>query len=127
MDMNEATSKALAAERAAARLTIKELARKSGLNERTLIRILQGERNINVLQIAQLAAVFDVYPHEIIETAERFLQRDERGDVDLAGVSDDPPSEDGSSSSRIRGVLDYDLAAKRGDVEAEQEEYMEEP
>lgn len=66
MDMNEATSKAIAAERSAAHLTIKELAKKANLNERTLIRLLQNERNINVIQLAQLAEVFGVYPHELI-------------------------------------------------------------
>lgn len=95
MDMNEATSKALAAERSAAHLTIKELAEKSGVPERTLIRLLKNERNINVIQIAQIASAVGVYPHEIIESAERFLERADRGPVTLETphVSDIPPTD----------------------------------
>lgn len=78
MDMNEATSKAIAAERSAAHMTIKELASKSGVPERTLIRLLKNERNINVIQIAQIADAVGIYPHELIESAERFIERDER-------------------------------------------------
>lgn len=94
MDMNEATSKAIAAERSAAHLTIKELAKKANLNERTLIRLLQNERNINVIQLAQLAEVFGVYPHELIEAAERFIERAERGPVSL---SVEPDSDDATA------------------------------
>lgn len=112
MDMNEATSKAIAAERSAAHLTIKELAKKANLNERTLIRLLQNERNINVIQLAQLAEVFEVYPHELIEAAERFIERAERGPVSL---SVEPDSDDATARDY------YAMAAKHGDIEAEQE------
>lgn len=112
MDMNEATSKAIAAERSAAHLTIKELAKKANLNERTLIRLLQNERNINVIQLAQLAEVFRVYPHELIEAAERFIERAERGPVSL---SVEPDSDDATARDY------YAMAAKHGDIEAEQE------
>lgn len=112
MDMNEATSKAIAAERSAAHLTIKELAKKANLNERTLIRLLQNERNINVIQLAQLAEVFGVYPHELIEAAERFIERAERGPVSL---SVEPDSNDATARDY------YAMAAKHGDIEAEQE------
>lgn len=118
MDMNEATSKAIAAERSAAHLTIKELAKKANLNERTLIRLLQNERNINVIQLAQLAEVFGVYPHELIEAAERFIERDERGPVSLS-------SEPDSDNATTRDY--YSMAAKHGDIEAEQEAYEELP
>ena len=103
MDMNEATSKAIAAERSAAHLTIKELAKKANLNERTLIRLLQNERNINVIQLAQLAEVFGVYPHELIEAAERFIERAERGPVSL---SVEPDSDDATARDY------YAMAAK---------------
>ena len=107
MDMNEATSKAIAAERSAAHLTIKELAKKANLNERTLIRLLQNERNINVIQLAQLAEVFGVYPHELIEAAERFIERAERGPVSL---SVEPDSDDATARDY------YAMAAKHGDI-----------
>lgn len=118
MDMNEATSKAIAAERSAAHLTIKELAKKANLNERTLIRLLQNERNINVIQLAQLAEVFGVYPHELIEAAERFIERAERGPVSL---SVEPDLDDATARDY------YAMAAKHGDIEAEQEAYEEMP
>ena len=118
MDMNEATSKAIAAERSAAHLTIKELAKKANFNERTLIRLLQNEGTINVIQLAQLAEVFGVYPHELIEAAERFIERAERGPVSL---SVEPDSDDATARDY------YAMAAKHGDIEAEQEAYEEMP
>lgn len=75
MDINEATAKAIAAERSAAGLTIKELSEKSGVPERTLIRMLKNERDIKVTQIAQLAEVFGINSHELIEEAEKFIAR----------------------------------------------------
>lgn len=105
--MNEATAKALSAERSAAHLTIKELAEKSEVPERTLIRLLKGERNINVIQIAQLAPVFGIYPHEIIESAERFIERAERGPIPAPTDSADEQLADDIASNP--GL--YDLAA----------------
>lgn len=78
MDINEATAKAIAAERSAAGLTIKELSEKSGVPERTLIRMLKNERDIKVTQIAQLSEVFGINPHELIEEAEKFVDRADR-------------------------------------------------
>lgn len=133
MDMNEATSKAIAAERAAAHLTIKELARKSNLNERTLIRLLQNERNINVIQLAQLAEVFGIYPHELIESAERFIARADRGTVeldevrpDLSDTADRPAVSDEQVTDRALTRI-MSLAAKHGDTTTEQEAYEEQP
>ena len=76
--------------------------KKANLNERTLIRLLQNERNINVIQLAQLAEVFGVYPHELIEAAERFIERAERGPVSLSVEpdSDDATARDRSSPRR---------------------------
>lgn len=81
MDINEATAKAIAAERSAAGLTIKELSEKSGVPERTLIRMLKNERDIKVTQIAQLADVFSINPHELIEEAEKFIARAARNEA----------------------------------------------
>ncbi|MDB1503309.1 helix-turn-helix domain-containing protein [Bifidobacterium adolescentis] len=81
MDINEATAKAIAAERSAAGLTIKELSEKSGVPERTLIRMLKNERDIKVTQIAQLAEVFGINPHELIEEAEKFIARAARNEA----------------------------------------------
>ena len=95
MDMNEAVSKAIAAERSAAHMTIKELAEKSGVPERTLIRLLKNERNINVMQVAQISNAVGIYPHELIESAERFMERDERGPINpsiIDALAADPAS-----------------------------------
>ena len=80
MDINEATAKAIAAERSAAGLTIKELAEKSRVPERTLIRLLKNERDIKVTQIAQLAEVFNIAPYELIEEAEKYIARAARNE-----------------------------------------------
>ncbi|WP_270416406.1 helix-turn-helix domain-containing protein [Bifidobacterium pseudolongum] len=81
MDINEATAKALSAERAASGLTIKELSEESGIPERTLIRVLKGERDINMLQIAKLAPIYGMQPHEIVVEAEQYIVREKRNDV----------------------------------------------
>ncbi|QTB90802.1 helix-turn-helix transcriptional regulator [Bifidobacterium saguini] len=124
--MNEATSKAIAAERSAAHLTIKELAKKANLNERTLIRLLQNERNINVIQLAQLAEVFGVYPHELIESAERFIERSERGPVSLDTDSGERPSVDiDDLSDRIAAHPEqFDLASN---IDPHKEDEMNTP
>jgi len=106
MDMNEAVSRAISAERSAAKLTIKELAEKSGIPERTLIRVLKGERDINVMQISKLAPVFGVYPHELIKSAESLIERDRRGlVVDLSGV-DTEESRKAQALERMRRKVD---------------------
>lgn len=46
--------------------------------ERTLIRMLKNERDIKVTQIAQLSEVFGINPHELIEEAEKFVDRANR-------------------------------------------------
>lgn len=78
MDINEATSKAIGAERAIAGMTIRELAEKSGIPLTSLQRVLQAEREIKINQVAQIASALGVYPHEIVEHAERILERENR-------------------------------------------------
>lgn len=154
MDINEAISRVLSAERSAAHLTIKELSAQADIPERTLIRVLKGERDINVLQIARLAPVFGLYPHEIMDSAEKLIERAERGsvpdlsttdvdtdatattDVSAASASADDdttvPDMSGWSADEqaayVASHLDqFDIAAKRGDREREQEEFEELP
>lgn len=78
MDMNEAVAKAISAERTIAGLTVKQLAIASGIPERSLMRILQAERDIKANQIAALADALKLYPHELVEHAEVILERAER-------------------------------------------------
>lgn len=75
MDMNEAVAKAIGAERSIAGLTVRELATLTGIPERSLMRILQAERDIKVNQVEQIAGALRLYPHEIIERAEVILER----------------------------------------------------
>lgn len=111
MDINEATAKALSAERAASGLTIKELAEKSGIPERTLIRVLKGERDINMLQISKLAPVYGMQPHEIIVEAERYIARDRRNTA-INAVDATMNAEDREREALRRAASgDYDLAA----------------
>ena len=108
MDMNEATSKAIAAERAAAHMTVKELAEKSGVPERTLIRLLKNERKINVIQVAQIASAIGIYPHELIEEAERYIKRNQRHDPDSSSVGDGEVVD-------VVNQIELGLAAYKGD------------
>ena len=80
MDMNEATAKALTAERAISGLTVRQLATRSGIPLSSLMRILSAEREIKVNQVASLAAALGVYPHEVVEYAERLIERCDRGE-----------------------------------------------
>lgn len=155
MDINEAISRVLSAERSAAHLTIKELSAQADIPERTLIRVLKGERDINVLQIAKLAPVFGLYPHEIMDSAEKLIERAERGNVPDLSTTDadyrEETSSETSSSDNTSAVdnsmvpdmsgwsadeqaayvashLDqFDIAAKKGDIEREQTEYEDLP
>lgn len=83
MDINEATAKAISAERAIAGLTIRELAVKSGIPLTSLQRVLSAEREIKINQIALIATALDVYPHEIVENAEKILDRETRVSHDV--------------------------------------------
>lgn len=76
VDMNEAVAKAIASERAIAGITIKALSERTGIPERSLIRVLQSEREIKVNQVAQIANGLRIYPHELIETAENIMERE---------------------------------------------------
>lgn len=78
MDMNEATAKAIGAERSISGMTVKELSAKADIPERSLMRVLQAEREIKVNQIAKIADALGLYPHEIMETAENILERESR-------------------------------------------------
>lgn len=75
MDINQATARAISAERAIAGLTVRELSARSGIPVSTLMRILGAEREIKISQIELLAGAFGIYPHEIVEQAEVIMER----------------------------------------------------
>ena len=81
---------ALEAERGAARLTVDELAARSGVPVRTLYRVLHAERSIDVAQLQMLANAFGVTPADIAMQAQSRMDRADRA----AGGRrrDDPPS-----------------------------------
>ena len=108
MDINEAMAKSISAERAAAGLTIKELAEKSTINERTLLRLLKSERNINVRHVALLAEVFDLKPHELVKQAEIYMQRELRKKMEQPEPSAHPESS-ASSGSDVSSVSSNNL------------------
>ena len=65
----------LQAERAAARMTLNELAAKADLNPKTLFRLLHAQRDINVEQLSALATAFDLRPSALLAEAERRMAR----------------------------------------------------
>ena len=66
-----AVAEALRAERAAAGLSIRELADRAGMVAVTLQRVLKAERDINVAQLAALAPVLGMTPSTLLAEAER--------------------------------------------------------
>ncbi|WP_422114152.1 helix-turn-helix transcriptional regulator [Gardnerella sp. DNF00622A] len=119
MDINEAMAKSISAERAAAGLTIKELAEKSTINERTLLRLLKSERNINVRHVALLAEVFDLKPHELVKQAEIYMQRELRKKMEQpepSAHSESSASSDSDVSSVSSNNLDDDYVSHVADM-----------
>lgn len=55
--------------------TNNELAKKLNISERTVLRMLNGESDINVSQLARIAAVFNMYPHQLLRQGEEELQK----------------------------------------------------
>ena len=77
MDMNQAVAKAIAAERAIAGLTVRQLSAVSGVPISSLMRILSAEREIKVTQLEQLATAFGITPVDIILRAQEIRERAE--------------------------------------------------
>lgn len=66
---NAAVAAQIRAERAAAGLTLDQLAEKSGIPKRTLIRLINAERAIDVAHLAAVAEVFDLSLAELLDRA----------------------------------------------------------
>ena len=72
--------------------------------------MLKNERDIKVTQIAQLAEVFGINPHELIEEAEKFIARAARNEARERESQDRPID----LIDRIAAhPEDYDVAANR--------------
>jgi transcriptional regulator with XRE-family HTH domain len=76
IDATEAVAAELRAERAAARLTVEELAERSGVHRGTLLRYLNAKRDIPVSTLIQIAEGLNIAPHLILErAAERMSEK----------------------------------------------------
>ncbi|MGG7507980.1 helix-turn-helix domain-containing protein [Plantibacter sp. YIM 135249] len=73
---SEAVAAQLRAERAIAQLTIDELASASGLVRGTLLRYLNGKRDIPVPALYQIGMALGVEPHDIVERATARQKKD---------------------------------------------------
>lgn len=73
--LNAAVAATLNGERTAAGLTHDDLAELSGVNKRTLMRLLKAQRDIDVNVMAALAAVFNLTPAELLAKAEDWQRR----------------------------------------------------
>lgn len=74
--LNAAVAAELEGERAAADLTLRELAEASGVSYRTLQRLLKSrERHIDVNVLGQLAATFRTTPEAIVAAARERMAR----------------------------------------------------
>lgn len=100
--LNGAIAGELRAERARRRVTFDALATRSGISKRTLIRMLNGERAINMASLEAICEVLGAPPSRIIVAAQTRLEE---------AMSD----------------YGYTLAASDADYDAEIEAQQEEP
>nr|WP_198181626.1 MULTISPECIES: helix-turn-helix transcriptional regulator [unclassified Bifidobacterium]MBH9978665.1 helix-turn-helix transcriptional regulator [Bifidobacterium sp. W8108]MBI0173465.1 helix-turn-helix transcriptional regulator [Bifidobacterium sp. M0307] len=75
MNFNQATAKALHAARVVSGLTYDELAKKTGMNIQTIYRVFGAKGEIKVTQVASLGQAMDLTPSQIMEDAQRILER----------------------------------------------------
>lgn len=74
--LNAALAATLNGERVRAGLTFAELAKRSGISERTLMRLLSTvERDIDVRVLAILADIFHTSPSALLADAEDWMSR----------------------------------------------------
>lgn len=101
--LNGAIAGELRAERSRRRITFDALSARTGISKRTLIRVLNGERAINMAVLESICEALGVPPSDLIKIAQARLEE--------SAVSD----------------LGYTLAADDTDYESENEAMMEEP
>lgn len=71
--LNGAIAGELRAERGRQRITYDQLAESTGIGRRTLIRILNGERAINMSVLEAISEAFNLAPSAIIQAAQEQL------------------------------------------------------
>lgn len=75
MNFNQATAKALHAARAVNGITYDELAKKTGMNVQAIYRLFGAKGEIKVSQLAALGKAMGLTPSQIMEDAQRILDR----------------------------------------------------
>lgn len=75
-------ARVLSEERLKKGMTLKKLSEKSEIPRRTLDRVMQGERDINVSQLYQLATALDTTINDIADKAELYLTEDALENID---------------------------------------------
>lgn len=75
-------ARVLSEERLKKGMTLKKLSEKSEIPRRTLDRVMQGERDINVSQLYQLATALDTTINDIADKAEIYLTEDALENID---------------------------------------------
>ncbi|NUP04998.1 MAG: helix-turn-helix domain-containing protein [Polyangiaceae bacterium] len=110
--------------RAELAMTVRELAEKSGVSERFLVKVHTGAANISVVRLAEIAQALDVpisalLPHEKLSNMFRRVTVDERGGiVSLIGLRGGGKSTIGARAAERLGIpfieLDERIAARAG-------------
>lgn len=80
--INIMIARVLSEERLKKGMTLKNLSEKSEIPRRTLDRVMQGERDINVSQLYQLATALDTTINDIADKAELYLTEDALENID---------------------------------------------
>lgn len=75
-------ARVLSEERLKKGMTLKKLSEKSEIPRRTLDRVMQGERDINVSQLYQLATALGTTINDIADKAELYLTEDALENID---------------------------------------------
>ncbi|MDR1294440.1 MAG: helix-turn-helix transcriptional regulator [Bifidobacteriaceae bacterium] len=91
VDINQATALALRAERAISGMTLRDLARASGVPRSTLVRVLDASREIRVTTVDQLAEAMGIPALTIHERAYELMRRE--------GGAARPPTAKGAESA----------------------------
>ena len=118
MDMNQAVAKAIAAERAIAGLTVRQLSAVSGVPVSSLMRILGAEREIKVTQLEQLATAFGITPVDILIRAQEIRERSE---ARLNDGSYQPMTVPSFDDDDLPEDAELVLAARRADPDSPEE------
>lgn len=79
--LSAAMAATLRAERAARGVTIAQLVEKAGMSKSTVLRLLNGDREVNTRYLSRLAAAMDMQPETLMRRAAERL-REERASED---------------------------------------------